>query len=308
MDAPQEALDQELVDRARRDLAADQAIAKLLNGAVVEEIGKAVNAGLEAELQEELHDALQAKARAVPRPCTQERYCRHVLRGDPCPFGAACRFRHFVLRPDGSVEPSAADMEREALTCGLCGNLLEAPVTLACGHSFDQACLARHVAGQRQHRVPPATMSARAGSLFRRLGGAFSPAATARATAMGQCPLDGLPFPLPLPEVDLALRDYVEARFPEPRSRRAAVPGLQRGREGLAVGAPVSARARDATAGAGSLVLPQRLAKAAAATRRLLLSARTRERSELLPTAALVAAVLLVLGSWLPALLGLLVG
>lgn len=105
-------------------------------------------------------------------------YCRSILRGESCPFGEKCKFQHFAANPKGLAPPSTDLLEREALTCTLCQTLFRTPVTLPCGHTFDRDCLQR--------------------------------------LSTQLCPLDQLPFSLPLPEVDFTLRSYIDCRFQQP--------------------------------------------------------------------------------------------
>jgi len=165
---------------AQKTLEVDREIAEFLQAEVFREISAAVDTRLDEEIEDELGDARVLVAAGDCRNSRgggcHGRYCRYVLRGEQCPFGLACRFLHFHACPDGAAPPDDNAVEREALCCGICGNLLATPVTLTCGHTFDRECLLR-------------------------LG--RSP----------RCPVDGQLIVSPLPEVDFTLRSYIDARF-----------------------------------------------------------------------------------------------
>lgn len=167
---------------------ADLALCALFDSRLQSRIDGVVDSHLEEELQEELSlqtANLNEEERSAGCPCSAvvlasgqrgAKYCQYVLRGDTCPKGKGCRYRHFAGNAEGVAPPGADDKENEALSCWICGNLFENPVTLPCGHTYDRHCL------EVQETL--------------------------------RCPRDGTPYTLPLPEVDFVLRAYIMARFP----------------------------------------------------------------------------------------------
>merc|ERR1712107_133438 len=99
-------------------------------GCGVLDIDRALSALFDADLLEEIGDVTA---------CNSEvgRYCSFVLRGEKCPLGLRCHLRHFSSDQEGSQALQADDVERAALTCGLCGQIFSVPVTLVCWHTFD---------------------------------------------------------------------------------------------------------------------------------------------------------------------------
>mmetsp|Transcript_69659 Transcript_69659/g.167188 ORF Transcript_69659/g.167188 Transcript_69659/m.167188 type:complete len:307 (+) Transcript_69659:168-1088(+) len=153
-------------------------------GPILSAIEAAIESRLDAEVADEVGPmALKQVSHADPGTAESKsvRYCRFVLRGADCPYGQACRFQHFVAHRSGrrgevAAAKSEVDAEREALSCGLCSNLLKEPVTLPCGHTFDRRCLLR---------LPYPSY----------------------------CPVDGKKIPATLPEVDFTVRAYIDLRF-----------------------------------------------------------------------------------------------
>mmetsp|Transcript_36006 Transcript_36006/g.82696 ORF Transcript_36006/g.82696 Transcript_36006/m.82696 type:complete len:189 (+) Transcript_36006:75-641(+) len=158
---------------------------KIFDAAILNDIDAMIDKRLNAEILDEVgpeaRKYLQVEDHGNEDVKFSQKYCRHVLRGKDCPFGMQCRFRHFAANPSGQrcgtdeVERKGS-AEREVLTCRLCHCLLQEPVTLRCGHSFDRNCLL----AQKQPL---------------------------------RCPIDGSIVEGPLPEVDFVIRAYIGLRF-----------------------------------------------------------------------------------------------
>lgn len=165
-------------DVRRKIQEVDKEVDAFLDSVMLADIDAAVDARLDAEILDEASGPIVPSSKAELSGARDSvKYCRFVLRGEKCPFGAKCHYRHFAANPSGAAQAQEADLERVALTCALCQQLLRSPVTLACGHTFDRECL------QKISRQP-------------------------------RCPIDQQAFALPLPEVDFTLRAYIDSRFP----------------------------------------------------------------------------------------------
>lgn len=163
--------------RRKKIQEVDKDIDAFLDSVMLDDIDAAVDARLDAEIADEASGPILPPRAQLTGAKDSVKYCRFVLRGEKCPFGAKCHYKHFAANPSGAAQAQEADLERVALTCALCQQILRSPVTLACGHTFDRECL------QKISRQP-------------------------------RCPIDQQAFTTPLPEVDFTLRAYIDSRLP----------------------------------------------------------------------------------------------
>lgn len=186
-------------------LKADLEIDAMLEATMVAGFNKVIDESMDDEIGVERKAAAggalfcpEIRSQQPPRDPEKEQYCSYVLRNEQCPSGHCCRFKHLGNSPCGS--PSCGDSNDgmaidDALTCVICQEPFVDPVTLPCGHSFDWSCLDKFCTT----------------SLVRALGGAGA-----------ACPVCRHPITLPLPAVNIALRELVKARCPHKVDAREA--------------------------------------------------------------------------------------
>eukprot|EP00928_Gymnodinium_smaydae_P091980 TRINITY_DN75753_c0_g1_i1.p1 TRINITY_DN75753_c0_g1~~TRINITY_DN75753_c0_g1_i1.p1 ORF type:complete len:248 (-),score=42.96 TRINITY_DN75753_c0_g1_i1:354-1019(-) len=108
---------------------------------------------------------------------------------------------------DVSIEDDFRREVADILTCAICQEILIEPVTLACGHTFDRACL-------EQIRLRAVALAGAVDDDNGVLAGEGSDVNLSGA-CVPVCPFDRKSLPLLLPHVNLALQAMVRSRFPD---------------------------------------------------------------------------------------------
>lgn len=211
-----------LSEAQRKTFMVDSKLDSSCEEEIVAGITEVLDAGLDEDIQAETQAAWGGQDMQCVE-CSEDlreeadvAYCPYVLQNERCPKAQKCPFRHLVFSSSGAPSKSSFSRDsnaEEALCCAVCQEHFVDPVTLTCGHSFDRHCL--------EHLIHSAHRARSFG-----------------AAAVG-CPMCRKPMVTPLPEVNIALREIVKARYPHELDARQADLRLRQRNHGI-TGFPVT--------------------------------------------------------------------